>query len=234
MNFIWILVSCLVSGILFAGIAAWLSTRRGNTISDILKSQKFENAEAIRLEIFDKVKLSSTIPIVGLYVVAAIVAIGLPVFSFWQLQQEVQIISLSGQINKDPDKKVYVAPKEMGIEESGLFELPVNYTGRRQTINFESLYYAPLTISISLDKQNNQMTVTFSNAELGEETIRLEPGRWNYPLKQRITLMPIAPPAGETVANLPSEAPRLSADMEDLASPGAPGEAAMLSAPERR
>lgn len=233
MNFIWIIISSLIGGIFFAGIAAWLSTRRGNTISDIVNSQKFANAEAIKIEIFDKVKLTSNIPIVGLYVVAAIVAIGLPAFYFWQLQKEVSIISLSGQVQKDQSKKVYVAPKEMGIEESGIFEIPIVYTSRRQTINFESPYYSPLTLIISIDKQNNRISVSFSNSELKEEKINLEPGVWNYRLNQKISLFHTESPATEAVANNPSEMPEVSTEMRRLSPPAAGEETGLLS-PERR
>jgi hypothetical protein len=233
MNFIWIIIISLIGGIFFAAIAAWLSTRKGNTISDILNSQKFSEAEAIKIEIFNKIKLTSNIPIVGLYVVAAIVAIGLPAFYFWQLQQEVTIISLSGQVEKDQSKKVYVAPKEMGIEESGTFEIPIVYTNRRQTINFESPYYSPLTLSISIDKQNNRISVYFSNSELQEEEIALQPGVRNYQILQKIPLFPSAIPVTETVANTPSEMPEISPELPTVESPGASRETPLLS-PERR
>jgi len=233
MNFIWIIISSLVGGIFFAAIAAWLSTRRGNTISDIVNSQKFAEAEAIKIEIFDKVKLTSNIPIVGLYVVAAIVAIGLPAFYFWQLQQETTIISLSGQVEKDQSKKVYVAPKEMSIEESGTFEIPIVYSDRRQTINFESPHYSPLTLSISIDKQNNRILVYFSNSELQEEEIPLRPGVRNYQIHQKIPLFPSGPPVTEAVENNPSEMPEINSEAEDVGSPGARGETSLLS-PEGR
>lgn len=233
MSFTWILISSMVGGIFFAAIAAWLSTRKGNTISDILNSQKFADAEAIKIEIFNKIKLTSNIPIVGLYVVAAIVAIGLPAFYFWQIQQEVTIISLSGQVEKDQNKKVYVAPKEMSIEESGAFEIPIVYSDQRQTINFESPYYSPLTLSISIDKQNNRIYIYFSNSELQEEEIPLQPGVRNYQILQKIPLFPSAIPVTEAVANNPSAMPEIGSEAENVGSPGAGGETSLLS-PEGR
>ena len=71
MLILWILIPCLACGALFAYLAAWLTTKKGNTISDVLNSQKFSDSEAIEVEILDKLKVSSNLPIVALFIVAS-------------------------------------------------------------------------------------------------------------------------------------------------------------------
>ncbi|HWT82545.1 MAG TPA: hypothetical protein VN648_27485, partial [Candidatus Methylomirabilis sp.] len=91
-----VLIPCLVAGVGFAYIAAWLTTKRGNTLADIANAQQLANVEAIRVEILDKVKVTSNLPIVALYLVAFAVAIGLPAFVVWQAMRDAPVITLSG------------------------------------------------------------------------------------------------------------------------------------------
>lgn len=73
MQFVSVLALCIFCGLSFAGLAVWLMTRRGNTIKDILESSHFKDAEALSLEIKEKIKISSNLPIVALYIIAALV-----------------------------------------------------------------------------------------------------------------------------------------------------------------
>ena len=111
MPFYVILILCLFGGLTIVFLATWLTTTRGNTISEILNSQKFKDAESIKLEIADKVKISSTIPVVALYIIGAFVAVGLPSMIYWINSKDVTSFTLSGNVIKDQHKRVFMRPK---------------------------------------------------------------------------------------------------------------------------
>jgi hypothetical protein len=71
-----VLYACLVAGIVFAALAVWLTTQRGNTIQEILKETKDSTADALKMEIAGKFKLATNMPIIALYCIAAVVSIG--------------------------------------------------------------------------------------------------------------------------------------------------------------
>jgi len=56
MIFVWIIIPCRICRVVFVCMAAWLTTKKGNTLSDIVKSQRFTDAEALKIEILDKIK----------------------------------------------------------------------------------------------------------------------------------------------------------------------------------
>jgi hypothetical protein len=219
MPFYVILILCLFGGLTIVFLATWLTTTRGNTISEILNSQKFKDAESIRLEIADKVKISSTIPVVALYIIGAFVAVGLPSMIYWVNSRDVTSFTLSGNVIKDQHKRVFMRPKDMSIEESGHFDIPVYVSKRTQTINIESDDYAPLTMSVEIDKNNNVLRVFFSNNKsLQEEQHKLDVGVLNVRLRQDISLYPAAIPTAE---NHPSYSPGGAVDVP-VASSGKP------------
>jgi hypothetical protein len=221
MVLLWILLPCLACGALFAYLAAWLTTKKGNTISDVLNSQKFSDSEAIKVEILDKLKVSSNLPIVALFVVAFAVAICLPAFISWQVLQDVTVIKLSGEIrNLNPDKKPYVSPKGMRIENSGSFEIPLLYSKEDQFINIEGELYSPITMRISLSKLKNSLIVE-TKREKFEIPLNLETRTAS--LNKPIILELFSQPGPLHLPNLPSKETPISAEFRDaLASPGAP------------
>jgi hypothetical protein len=220
MLILWILIPCLACGALFAYLAAWLTTKKGNTISDVLNSQKFSDSEAIKVEILDKLKVSSNLPIVALFVVAFAVAICLPAFISWQVLQDVTVIKLSGEIrNLNPDKKPYVSPKGMRIENSGSFEIPLLYSNEDQFINIEGELYSPITMKISLSKLKNSVFVE-TKMERIEIPLNLETrtASLNKPI-----ILEAFSPGPLLVPNLPSKEAPISPEFRDIAaSPGVP------------
>ncbi len=218
MLILWILLPCLACGALFAYLAAWLTTKKGNTISDVLNSQKLADSEAIKVEILDKLKISSNLPIVALFIVAFAVAICLPAFIAWQVLQDVTVIKLSGEIrNLNPDRKPYVSPKGMGIENSGSFQIPLLYSKEDQFINIEGELYSPITMKISLSKLKNSMLV---ETKMERFEIPLDMETRTASLTKPITLeaFSAAPPA-----NQPSREAPVSPEFRDAPSaPGAP------------
>lgn len=169
MNIIGILIPCLVCGIIFAALASWLTTRKGNTIKDVLDSQKFKDAEGIKLEIKKIISISSSYPIIGMYVIAGIIAIGFPSYAYWTIYHDTQNIILSGNVLKEPNKNVYLVPDNMRIYTSGKFKIPLRYRSDLQEVNFESQFYSPLTLSITIDKDKNILFVESNDDSIKED-----------------------------------------------------------------
>lgn len=158
-QFIYVLALCIICGLGFAGMATWLMSRRGNTIKDIAQSSQFRDAKALSLEITDKLKVSTNIPIVAMYMVAGLVAVGLPIFISYQQSElsktDGDVPALGGRIKNylemvSPDKgeQIYAVPKEMGIGPDGSFNIPLRTTEGVQVIEFESPTANPLTLTL--------------------------------------------------------------------------------------
>ena len=215
-----VLIPCLVAGVGFAYIAAWLTTKRGNTLADIANAQQLANVEAIRVEILDKVKVTSNLPIVALYLVAFAVAIGLPAFVVWQAMRDAPVITLSGEINRASDTTLCVMPKDMQIEPSGSFALPVMYSSALQTINFEGEHFHPLTMRISVNKLKNSLLVEVTNVErFAPREVSFDWSSRKATLDTPIVLSPVGVPVAPAVPNRPSPASPVSPEFEAAGSP---------------
>jgi hypothetical protein len=174
-QFIYVLALCIICGLSFAGMATWLMTRRGNTIKDILQSSRFKDAKALSLEVTDKLKVSTNIPIVAMYIVAGLVAVGLPIFiSYQQSRTAGDAPVLRGQIKDyrqvvslDKGEKVYASPVEMIVLGDGSFNIPLRTTEGGQVIQFESPTANPLTLT--LDVQPREGNIKVSAGSFGEQ-----------------------------------------------------------------
>lgn len=229
MAFAGILISCLLGGTAFAAIAAWLTTKRGNTISDVLNSQHLKDAEAIKIEILDKIKIRSTIPIVALYVIACTVAIALPAYVIYMTKKSDQTITLQGTVlGKKPNRNVDIVPSNMTVAESGWFNIPLMDRTGYQTVNFQSQHYEPLTLNVKVNKEDDTITVSFSNLQLKEESIKLDSTR-SAQIQQH-------PPLYESVAKnvLPQNVPSTPGAVSPVNTVGPETNAAPVSMLPRR
>jgi hypothetical protein len=201
-----VLIYCLVCGVAFAALATWLTTRKGNTISDILKAKGLDGgqAEAISLEIMDKFKLRSSIPVVGLYTIGALVASAVPLYVAWGTVKEEQAtneIRLHGTLiaepNPDPSSELpfrnlrfeYPHPID---QKTGVFDIFVPYVESPEPIDVTGGRFQPFAVQVTIDKQKNSVKIAFPgnypqsslgtfiikedhSAEIGNVPIRLTP-----------------------------------------------------------
>ncbi|HEX2715001.1 MAG TPA: hypothetical protein VHM88_22670 [Candidatus Acidoferrales bacterium] len=191
-----VLVSCLVSGLVFAVLATWLTTTRGNTISDVLNSEKFTDANAIQLKIQENLKITSNLPIVALYVVAFAVAILLPAFVYWQSTRDVTVITLSGVFRgTDGNERIYISPRDMRVERSGQFTIPIAYTPQQeQSVNIEGETLSPITLQVKIDPADSMLIVRVTNAVSTENAfnVPLDLRSRSATLAKHIDLVPYA------------------------------------------
>ena len=196
-DLLWILLPCLLFGLAFAGLAVWLTTRKGNTIKDVLHAGKLRDAEAIRLEIVEQVKISTNLPIVALYIMSVIVAIGLPVLiNVLSYLQSDETVALAGQIEDyQREKRIYVTYETANITADGSFTLPIRNTLESQQITFESEHIDPLTLTIELKRIKNALQIMSASLEepleIGIEgrTARMSDTvkvHWTIPAKERL------------------------------------------------
>ena len=215
------LLACLVTGVIFAALSAWLTTRKGNTISDILKSGQLKDAEAIKVEILDKVKLSSNLPIVGLYVVAAAVAVGLPTFAYWTSHRETcTVVFLSGSVRAPVAAgplHVYPVLRDSYVDSNtGAFKVPLVFNAGvpQHDLTIQGTDYHPLGIRVILDRPKGSIRVQL----LGSDREDMVPLQENFAsLAKPIQLTPHS--AHETPADQPSAQPPLPATLAAVAPP---------------
>jgi hypothetical protein len=221
-QFIYVLALCIICGLGFAGMATWLMTRRGNTIKDILQSSRFKDAKALSLEVTDKLKVSTNIPIVALYIVAALVAVGLPIYISYQQSHVVgdapvlrgQIKDYRQVVSLDKGEKVYASPVEMIVLGDGSFNIPLRTTEGGQVIQFESPTANPLTLT--LDVQPREGNIRVSTGSFGDQqTVQLKGKFANLPkplLMSRVSLVREPP----TESAQPSAVAKISPEFASL------------------
>jgi hypothetical protein len=216
-----IVLLCLLCGGFFAYLATRLHTTKGNTISDILNSQHFADSQAIRVELLDKVKISSNVPIVALYIVAFFVAGALPALISYLTLKDVTTITLSGKVRKDPNMKVYVMPSHMRIEESGSFTLPLVYSSEPTTINIEGHDISPSSLKISINKLHNSVSVEITNSttEGSKFEVPLRLPSMTADLTEAILLKPAHEEANPPNSPSANDSAPLRSDLENAGSP---------------
>jgi hypothetical protein len=224
MNFTTLLLACLLSGVAFAALAAWLTTRKGNTISDVANSQHLEGAEAIKIEIMDKVKLSSNIPIVGLYVVAAAVAVGLPAFVYRAAYSESStVVFLSGSVEgpvPSGSSNVFLRSTDTMVNpETRFFSVPIAFTtGQPLVLTLQGPDYHPVGMSVVLDRLADTLKVQFQGRE---DNVPLQDHR--AILSKPISLTLISE-THEAPPNQPSAQPPVPAALAAAAPPSGGGQ----------
>jgi len=226
MNFTTTLLACLLAGVAFAALAAWLTTRKGNTISDLAKSQQLQNAEAIKIEVLNTVKLSSNIPIVGLYVVAAAVAVGLPTFIYWAAHRDVSAyVVLSGFVQGPApvgSLKVYPVLHDSYVNPStGAFHVPLVFNAGEppHDVSLQGSEYHPVGMSVALDRVADTLNVQFAGTSR-VDSVRLQEHSAILTTPIQLTLHQ----AQATPANDPSQQPAVPAALADAVPPSGSGQ----------
>ena len=215
-----IVALCLLGGIVFAALAVILTRSKGNTLKDVLNSEAFKHQapESMQVEIDllqNKFKASAQIPVVALYVISALVALGVPALMILH-QNPVDapcddgVVTLTGVINKTVDGNIYLVPTELRIEPSGFFRIPVKKNQAGRDYNIESDSYSPVTLNVEYGKKDQKLYVNWNN--LGGDTLSVDTSRNTAKLPKPIDL---APRAAVAVVN------HISASTESVPSPSA-------------
>lgn len=225
MQFVSILALCIFCGLSFAGLATWLMTQRGNTIKDILESSHFKDAEALSLEIKDRIKISSNIPIVALYIVAALVAVGLPMYlSFQQSQPVANAPLLVGHIkdylqvvNPAQGEKVYAFFPEMSVRGDGSFDIPLRTTEGVQNVLFESPSANPVTLTLVVRPREGKIEVSAQSFGDKAQIVALQGKIARLPEPLPMSRARSPNPATLASTNQPSIAPPISPEFASVA-----------------
>jgi hypothetical protein len=211
---------CLVGGVAFAALAVILTRSKGNTLKDVLNSDAFKNKppESLKLE-FDqlqnKFKASAQIPVVALYVISALVALGVPTLMILHPSLpskpdcEDGEVTLTGKIIKSVEKNVYLVPTELRIEPSGFFRIPLKKNDPKRDYNIESESYSPVTLNVEYGKKDQKLYVNWNNVV--EDTLVIDTLRNTAKLASPIQL---APRAVMVVSN------KVTASPETASAPG--------------
>ncbi len=216
--FILSLVLCLACGLGFAAIAAWLMSRRGNTIRDILASDR--QPEALRIEVADKLKISTNVPTVALYVIAAIVAIALPAYLAWldrPLPQSKTVLlgGIDGYLGLvGPGEKIYAYPPEMAVRGDGNFSFPLRNGDKQQSVLFESPKTYPVTLTIIIKPDKKQLEV--STDPFWRKTYLIPIQDTFAKLPAPIEISPVPSAHEQQAQNTPTPLPPVTAEMASL------------------
>ena len=221
---LWLLVVFVVGGLGFAGMATWLTTTRGNTMSEVMASQHFENAEAVKLEILDKLKITSNVPIFSLYLVALVCAVGPVITLLWINRDDV--VTLSGSLalprvggeRMDP-QVVWIRPDGMKPDESGHFQIELLHTKAEQDFTIGSPSTEPITLSATLDPFLKKVQVSYTGGIDPQAPEVEDYGSQQIARLRPTSVVPAIHDAGHQLANVPTEKPPVPATDHAVAGP---------------
>lgn len=191
---------CLLGGIAFAALAVILTRSKGNTLKDVLNSEAFRNKppESMQLEIDqlqNKFKASAQIPVVALYVISALVALGVPVLMIFKPANpgaqncDEGEVTLSGTIRKNSEGNVYLIPTDLQIQPSGFFNIPLKKSEVKWDYNIESEQSSPVTLNVEYGKKENKLYVNLNN--VAGDTLPVDNARNTARLARPIELAPL-------------------------------------------
>jgi hypothetical protein len=161
-----IVVFSFLTGALFAYLATWLTSQKGNTLADIANSPKLNSAEAIKVEILDKVRIASNYPIVGLYVVGAAIPLGIVAYLLFSMfSGSSQMLIISGDLSPRPSDTtaVCITTPESIVQPSGQFTVGLPFDNAPHDINFGGKNYFPETMSVILDKATMKIHIKLTS-----------------------------------------------------------------------
>jgi hypothetical protein len=168
-NFLVALALFIAFGGLLIGLATWLTTTKGNTISDILNSNKFASVEALRVEILNKVNASTMLPIVALYALGAAAPIaGIYVYTRSMPAPAAQTLLLTGTFRLPQQADVgrlCLVPEATTLAPSGVFQVPVLNRDEPHFITLRGRDTLPITLTVML---NDQKVLIANTANAGD------------------------------------------------------------------
>jgi hypothetical protein len=219
-----VVIACLMGGIAFAALAVWLTQSKGNTLKDVLNSEAFRNKppESLQIEIDhlqNKFKASAQMPIVAMWVIAGLVAVGLPVLMVLRQDSsraaacEEGEITLTGKIKKGAQGNVYLVPTDLRVEPSGFFRIPLKANDPKRDYNIESESFLPVTLNVDYVKKDGKLYVNWADA--ARDTLRVDTARNTAELSRPIELPPRAAAAANQITpSGPGNAPAPSGPQE--------------------
>jgi len=162
------LVLFIAFGALLLILATWLTTTKGNTISEIMNSDKFANAEAMKIEVLDKFKGSTMIPIVALYALGvAAPIVGIFVFMYGSTPKDTSETVVTGTFVLPTGsnasaifRKLCLQPERTSLDDSGAFQVPVLNIDEPHNITVQGRETLPVTLSVDLKTQSVVITDT--------------------------------------------------------------------------
>ncbi len=163
-QFLALVAMSLLAGIILAALAVWLTTTRGNTISDAAGNGR----DAINLQLLEKLKLVSGVPIVALYVVSAMCAFALPTYFVYVNRLETHIMLLDGTFDQaatdPPPQQLSVLPDNLHIY-GNTFSIPIVVTDAEQQFDVSAgQSYAPLTLQAYVNSATQSVYYTLNGA----------------------------------------------------------------------
>jgi hypothetical protein len=218
MLLLYVLIACLSCGLGFVALATLLMSCKGNTIRDVLSAKNLKDANAIKIDILDKIKISSNIPIVGLFLVGALVAVVLPGYvAYIQAPSSASPPILVGSIRDylqlvdgSKGERIYAFYPEMGIKGDGWFGIPLRNTGGPQSVVLESPNTNPLTLMLQIKPLENKVEVIAD--AFGDKSQVLTLDGTVVRLPQPLTVSRTTLPTKADVPNQPSRPPNVSAE----------------------
>jgi hypothetical protein len=218
-----LLIVGMIGGLCFACLATYLNVVRADALRAVerTKAEAPEEIPALLIQITDKFKITTGAPIVALYILAVIVAVG-PVSWFLYLQAKAPPrYDITGYFSGyRADKPICLEPSNL-VDNSGSFTLPMWYSSDDPNPRFASTVgdYEPITIGATIDSKDQQVFVTITNFQ-GRSNIRasLNPATREITLASPIPLVYSPPKPLRT--SLPTSSPRpVPAQIEPSSNP---------------
>ena len=146
----------VILGLLLAAMATYLQATRSLVLSNL----KGEEQSALTIA-YDKFKLQTVYPVVGLYVVAVICAVGLPGYYAWQLNHGVDETPIELKIPMVPVDRSSVTLTLPESKFQQLVRVPVYRSSSSFEYTIANDEVEPVTVSVRYDRRSGCLQVSF-------------------------------------------------------------------------
>jgi hypothetical protein len=209
-----IIIASLLAAIALAGLAVYLTTTRGNRISDFDKGA----GAALDVQVLNQFKLATGAPIVALYFLSIVAGIGVPGMITYLTSQGYTLqvndwyaahapadgptITLTEQLDREP-KNVCVESGDVNVNvQARLVAIPLRYVTKLQSfiLNVDDDWNDPITVNALLTQDMQHVQFNLSGSHSVTLPVVGGVAAAHLSLPKPTTLPGIAPPQNEAPA----------------------------------
>lgn len=175
------------AGLILAGLAVYLSTTQGNTMEAVQRAVQTGAPAALTIELPGGYRMSAGVPVVALYSIAAICAVGLPMYFINATRiTPTTPVTIGGMFDQAPKEMRFIAVH--ANVNGNVFQLPfITRDGAQDFVADASPEFDSFTITTKYRSSVHGVTVVVGGMELGTWPID-STNRVDIPPSARIAL----------------------------------------------
>lgn len=219
----------IVGGLCFAALATYLNIVRGDALRSVANANTPAECQALVLKFKNLFSISTGAPIVALYIVAALVAVGPLWLYYTATTNQAKLLSRPFEVQGsfsgyDFRHPLCIRLGSVSVESTGAFLVPLwRFSSFDPMPSFStSGDYQPITVDSIIDQANENIVLTLMNtAGNSQLKAKVDWDQYLVTLQSPIPLIPILHTQAR-VSNTPTPTKKLPMDLRPASGPATP------------